>query len=101
MFMWFKKFFGALGLSGAVSFKNVFSTPVKIQFAEQLKPVFSKTSLQRKDHCLKRKLVVSDIFVQKLASFGQHALMCSSIPKQKSVPSVEERMKGDFPTDCI
>ena len=56
MFMLFKKFFGALGLSGAVSLKNFFSTPVKIQFAEQLKLVLSKTSFQRKDHCLKGKL---------------------------------------------
>ena len=54
-FMLFKKFFGALMLSGAVSFKNFFSTPVKIQYAEQLKLVFSKTSFQRKDHCLKGK----------------------------------------------
>ena len=62
MFLWFKNFFGALGLSGAVSSKNFFSTPVKIQFAEQLKLVFSKTSFQRKNHCLKGKQVVSDIF---------------------------------------
>ena len=62
MFMLFKKFFGALGLSGAVSLKNFFSTPVKVQFAEQLKLVFSKTTFQRKDHCLKGKQVVSDVF---------------------------------------
>ena len=65
MFILFKKLFGALGLSGAVSLKNVFSTPVKIQFAEQLKLVFSKTSFQRKDHCLKGKQVVSDILCSK------------------------------------
>ena len=78
--------------------------PVKIQFAEQLKLVFSKTSFQRKDHFLKGKQVVSDVFfvfVQSLARFGQHALLCSSIPKQKSVASVEERMKGDLPIDCM
>ena len=102
MFMWFKKLFGALGLSGEVSFKNFFSTPIKIQFAEKLKLVFSKTSFQRKDHCLKGKQVVLEIFfVQSLTRFGQHALMCSSIPKQKSVASVEERMKGDLPIDCL
>ena len=102
MFMLFKKFFGALGLSGPVSLKNFFSKPVKIQFAEQLKLVFSKTSFQRKDHCLKGKQVVSDVFfVQSLARFGQHALMCSSIPKQKSVASVEESMQGDLPIDCM
>ena len=39
----------------------------KIQFAEQLKLVFSKTSFQRKDHCLKGKHVVSDVFLK----FGQ------------------------------
>ena len=102
--MLFEKFFGALGLSGAVSLKNFFSTPVKIQFAEQLKLVFSKTSFQRKDHCLKGKQVVSDVFfvfVQRLARFWQHALMCGSMPKQKSVASVEESMKGDLPTDCM
>ena len=90
MFMLFKKFFGALGLSGAVSLKNFFSTPVKIQFAEQLKLVYNKTSFQRKDHCLKRKQVVPDVFlVQSLARFMQHALMCSSIPNQKSVASMK------------
>ena len=99
-----KNFFGAMGLSGAVSLKNFFSTPVKFQFAEQLKLVFSKTSFQRKDHCLKGKQVVSDIFfvfVQNLARFGQHALLCSSITKQKSVASVEESMKDDLPIDCM
>ena len=104
MFMLFKKIFGALRLSGSVSLKNFFSTPVKIQFAEQLKLVFSKSSFQRKDHCLKGRQVVSDVFfvfVQSLARFGQHALMCSSIPKQKSVASVEESMKGDLPIDCM
>ena len=100
MFMSFKKVCGGLGLSGAVSLENFFSTPVKIQFAEQFKLVFSETSFQRKDHCFKRKQVVSDIFVQSLARFWQHALMCSSIPKQKSVASVEESMKGDL-SDCI
>ena len=64
MFMLFKKFFGVLGLSGAVSLKSFFSTPVKVQFAEQLKLVFSKTSFQRKDHCLKGKQVVSDVFLK-------------------------------------
>ena len=102
MFMWFKKFFfEALGLPGAVSFKNFFSTPVKIQFAEQLKLVISKTSFQRKNHCLKGKQVVSDIFfVQSLARFRQHALMWSSTTKQKSVASVES-MKSDLPTGCM
>ena len=65
MFMLFRKFFEALGLSGAVSLKNFFSTPVKFQFAEQLNLVFSKTSFQRKDHCLKGKQVVSDFLCSK------------------------------------
>ena len=65
MFMWFKNFFGALGRCGAVSFENFVSTPVKIQFAEQLKVVFVKTSFQRKDHCLKGKQAVSDISFSK------------------------------------
>ena len=65
LFMLFRKFFGALGLSGAVSLKKFFSTPVETQFAEQLKPIFSKTSFQRKDHCLKGKQVVSDILCSK------------------------------------
>ena len=70
LFMLFKKFFGAQGLSGAVSLKNFFSTPVKVQFAEQLKLVFSKTSFQRKDHCLKGKRVVSDVFFKVWLGLG-------------------------------
>ena len=47
MFMLFKNIFGALGLSGAVSLKNFFSTTVKTQFAEQLKLVSNETSAER------------------------------------------------------
>ena len=70
LFMLFRKFFGALGLSGAVSLKNFFSRPVKVQFAEQLKLVFSKTSFQRKDHCLKGKQVVFDVFFKVWLGLG-------------------------------
>ena len=55
LFMLFKKFFGALGLSGAVSLKNLFSTPVKVQFAEQLKLVFSKNFFSAERPLFKRK----------------------------------------------
>ena len=102
MFLWLRKVFWSPGALWRGFSQKLFSTPVKIQYAEQLKLLFSKTSFQRKDHCLKGMQVVSDIFfVQSVARFGQHALMCSSIPKQKSVASIEESMKGDLPTDCM
>ena len=50
----------------AVLIKNFFSTAVKSQFAVKLKVLFTKTSFQRKNHCLKGRQAVSLILVSEL-----------------------------------